>query len=1181
MIYLTQMKARFYKYLVIVSLFLLSFQTYAQLSFTENKGQWPAQVVYKTIVPNGAVFFEKTGMTFLIIQPIRHAFLEDGLDAHASEMRDPVSFRIVFNNANNKLSLTANKKSHTYSNYYLGKDQSKWATQCYDYSSITYSELYPGIDLHVIAESSYLKYEFHLKPGANAKDIRMDIEGDVEAFIRDGNLVFKNEYGEIIDYAPFAYHQEDSKQAEIESRYKLRKNQLSYKLGKYDKSKTIVIDPYLVFSTYSGSAGDNWGTTATFDEHGNVFSGGIMRQTGYPVDSLSYDSVFNASGKWDAAIIKYDSSGTYKLWSTYLGGNGGEIPHSMIAASNNDLFIMGTTGSYDFPVDSLSYDTTFAAGDSVNYLNNVLNNGSDIFVVRLMEDGTELLGSTYLGGTKNDGLNYRPGTNFYLSNSLYANYGDGARGEIMIDEQDNVYIGSCTFSDDFPVAGNPVQDTIRGEQEGVICMLDPLLQQLYYSTYFGTRNDDAIYSIDIDHIGNIFVAGGTRSDTLEYALKTLPNADMGGEATGFVAKINPGVTTPLAVCMFGTEMYDQVYFVKVNDKDSVYIAGQTKALNNELIINAHYGNNNGGQFIAQLTTNLDSIIWSTQFGIDNGRPDLSLTAFSIGLNHNLYIAGWAIDGIVDPSTSFVWATFDGIKDMDITETAFQPESDGADFYLMVISDDGNCLKYSTFFGEQHYWQCNPSGRDHVDGGTSRFDKRGYMYQAVCASCGGCDKFPTYPSPGVYSELNNSSNCNNAVFKFELVTPKYLPDLHFCENDSNFLGPIDPDTAITYEWTPAELVEDPFDPNTMLKTTDNALMTLYMRTAYCTDSVLQPIAFHMIDYDLQDEIDKCDYETKFIAPDYLSGNAAVQWALDRDFVDVISSNTTLEVATDSSQYFYFRAYNDYCEYVDSIKVNVHNVLLNADPTYIICSGDVTQLQIVNEYPEQEITYEWTPASLIIDGANTANPTVSITESTQFFVYSENDYGCQDKDTIVLDVSEFSEWNGNPIPMDYDSIFRTQHSSIVTAVPFEVLYNWTPAYGLNTTDGWSVIATPENDTVYYLQLEDIYGCTRSDSVHIYVEEVFCDETHVFVPSAFTPNDDGQNDELFVYSRMVSEVVFTVYNRWGEIVFETTDTSKGWDGTYNGEELPPGVFVFHLQVVCWDGSEFANKGNITLLR
>ena len=100
-------------------------------------------------------------------------------------------------------------------------------------------------------------------------------------------------------------------------------------------------------------------------------------------------------------------------------------------------------------------------------------------------------------------------------------------------------------------------------------------------------------------------------------------------------------------------------------------------------------------------------------------------------------------------------------------------------------------------------------------------------------------------------------------------------------------------------------------------------------------------------------------------------------------------------------------------------------------------------------------------------------------------------------------------------------------------------------------------------------------------IVVLDVHCADPYVYVPNAFTPNGDGKNDQLFVRSKMVSELTFLIYDRWGEKVFETNDMRNGWDGTFKGKPCDPGVFVYYLDVTCHNQSTYFKKGNVTVIR
>jgi gliding motility-associated-like protein len=147
-----------------------------------------------------------------------------------------------------------------------------------------------------------------------------------------------------------------------------------------------------------------------------------------------------------------------------------------------------------------------------------------------------------------------------------------------------------------------------------------------------------------------------------------------------------------------------------------------------------------------------------------------------------------------------------------------------------------------------------------------------------------------------------------------------------------------------------------------------------------------------------------------------------------------------------------------------------------------------------------------------------------------------------------------------------------------------YSWGPATGLSCINCQNPIAAPNITTTYFVTVTDANGCTSVDLVTVFVEPVIpalpCFEP--YVADAFSPNDDGQNDVVYVHAADLQSLAFAVYDRWGEKVFETTDAAHGWDGKYKGRLLEPGVFVYYLKAVCASGDkEYNMKGNITLFR
>lgn len=793
-----KMKTKIYYTLLLILIFL-SKLGFSQYEFIENKGQWEDNVKYKTDLVNGAIFLEDNSITYNFLQ-LEHSHVEENTtdklennDVHNPDLPKIVNghaYRINFLNSK-KANISVKNPKTDYNNYFISNDEKKWKSNVKKYEELLYENIYDGIDIRYYNSLEGLKYDIIVHAGADLNAVNFEYEGVSDIFEHRGEIVIKTSINTVKEGKPFAYQLINEDTVKIECKYKLENKILSFKLSKnYDKTKDLIIDPTLVFSTYTGAISDNWGFTATWDYADNVYSGGISFGTGYPTSLGAYQVNFaggytNNTLWCDVAIIKYNSNGTQRLFATYLGGSTSEeMPHSLVVTGKNELIIMGTTGSSDFPTTPNCFDNTFNGGTFVQYDDIIgFQNGVDIFVSKLSPDGTILMGSTFVGGSGNDGLNYRqyynnpdPITGIYYvtmhgNDSLFYNYADGARGEVVVDRDDNIYVGTSTFSTNFPQGINPGwQTTNAGKQEGILFKLSSDLTQMVWSSYLGGTKDDAIFSITLNSQEEILVTGGTCSSnfpTTPGAYKTTYN---GGTTDAFVSKLNKDGNFLIGSTFFGSNAYDNGYFVRTNKANENFICGQTKATNNTLIHNASYSIPNSGQFIAQFNPNLTSLMRSTVFGTGNGKPNISITAFEVDVCNRIYLSGWGREwtncAYNAAGNFYSWGQTFGTVGMQVTPDAIQSQTDGQDFYIMVLDAQMSNLEYATFFGEIYSPYYFASGRDHVDGGTSRFDKRGNIIQSVCASCGGTNFFPT--SSGAWSTTNNAANCNNAVFKINII-----------------------------------------------------------------------------------------------------------------------------------------------------------------------------------------------------------------------------------------------------------------------------------------------------------------------------------------------------------------------------------------------------------------------------
>ncbi len=738
--------------------------TYGQtpVQFVENRNQWPADIDFVANVPGGRMAVAATSLryTFLdyqTLEDIHHQAHEpDGLSDATRDIRGHAVF-VDFVGANSDARPTGWGRSDAYRNYYLGNDRSRWAERAYAFTGVMYESIYPGVDLKVYAYDQHVKYDFIVAPGANPAVIASIYTGADELVLDNGDLAIHTSLGDIIEKKPVAWQWIDGKQVDVPCSFQLDGNRVSFGFPEgFDACYELLIDPLLIFSTFSGSTADNWGSTATPGERGVLYSAGVTSEVDggrFPASPGAYQQ--STAGLYDIGILKYDSTGAQLLHATYLGGSANESPHSLIVNAANELLLLGTTSSSDFPITDGAFQDTFRGGVAVpNMIGYPYAAGCDMFISRFSMDGAALLGSTFVGGSGNDGIN--PPGGF-----LTRNYGDQLRGDIITDEANNIYVSSVTSSANFPVAQSFGMTYSGGETDAVIFKMSPDLSSMVWSGMIGGSASDAAYSIKIGTDESVFAAGGTISANFPTTVGSYQTGHK-GDVDGWIARIAADGSSILNGTLTGTAGYNQVYFLDLNDTGEVYVYGQTTGT--FPITPGIYHNPNSGQFIQKFTHELDELIFSTVFGAGRGVPDISPTAFLVNDCNNLYVAGWG--GRINREAGY-WQS--GTTGMTTTPDAFQLTTQGSDFYFLVLTDDAKERLYATYLGGNQ-------SSTHVDGGTSRFDKSGIVYHSVCSGCRFYNEanrptsdFPT--TTGAWSQVNRSPNCNNAAFKFDLSTLK--------------------------------------------------------------------------------------------------------------------------------------------------------------------------------------------------------------------------------------------------------------------------------------------------------------------------------------------------------------------------------------------------------------------------
>jgi len=1246
-------------YLKKVSIFILvliHFQVVGQeLSFIENKGQWPWKVQFALSTETGKSFFESNGITHHFIDASSIAKAHRG-EASDKEIQGHV-FKTAFIAANTVRPKGENRLPTIY-NYFLGNDATKWGRACQSYAGYWYDNLYQGVDLHVYQNNGFAKMDWVVQPHASPSSIQWKYEGTDEVNIENGRLVIRTALGELIEQAPIAYFlipwegeasgSNEPLRVRVPCSFKEVNGVFSFQVGEYNKKYALVIDPELIFSSYSGSYDDNFGYTATYDSYGNLISGSSAFGQGYPTTLGAYQTTWgggtgqgNLAGT-DMALSKYDASGTFMQWSTFLGGDHDDLPHSIICNENDELLVFGTTSSLNYPVTTGAFDTSFNGGVAFSPfgVGTLYSNGSDIVVSKLSVNGDQLAASTFIGGSANDGVNTAVGLKF--------NYADEFRGEIDLDAQGNVYVISSTQSSDFPIVG-AAQPMNNGLQEACIFKMDENLSLLLFSTFLGGSDDDSGLSISFDHVGNVLVCGGTQSTDLTWIGAPYQSAYAGGNADGWIAKLAPTGAQVLSLTYFGTAAYDQLYFIETDDQDDVFVYGQTRDATNSLIINAAFSQPNSGMLVTKFNSTLSAITWSTLFGTGDGKPTLSPTAFLVDVCGKIYLSGWG--GNVNLYSTNEAGFTNGLL---VTPDAFQSTTDGSDFYLLVLEADASAVTYASFFGG------NVSS-EHVDGGTSRFDRKGIIYQSVCAGCGGNSDFPIYPANAV-SALNNNS-CNNGVFKYDFQLPLTVADfqlppqvcmgsseillstsslatslewlvngvsigtgnnLNYAFNTSgdvavtlvasnpntcNFtdtitrtIEVIEPlvqqlsdltscsgipvqmgeglifDPNATYTWLPNDgSVQSPNSPFPLFIGSASNAYTLLINHGLCTDTITQNILVPNLSLTVSSDTTLCNPGVVDLMANGNPTSGNIIWSTSFNFMNPINvgGESTISVMVNGTQTYYAQLTSQGCSVADSVQVNLVANQTEIQGDFTACAGDTLNLFVLN--PNPLFSYTWSSTATIASGQGTSSIELILAAPTVVQVTAQTPFGCTATDAVNVNVSNLTSQSVNASASSELVLSGSQVQ--LFAQPTGLAYQWSPGNLLSNATLANPTSILEETTTFYLTVID-GECIQTDSVTVRVTDFICGNPTVFVPNAFTPNEDNANEWLFVRGNFITEMDFYVFDRWGEMVFESHELSNGWNGYFQGKPVDPAVFAYYLRVVCEGGEVYFEEGNITVL-
>jgi uncharacterized protein (TIGR03437 family) len=575
------------------------------------------------------------------------------------------------------------------SNYLIGNDPSRWQTEIPNYARVHYNEVYPGIDLAYHGTQQSFEYDFVVAPGADPGQITVAIEGADEIEMdSNGDLVLRVAGEKVYHRAPVSYQNVDGRKRTVTSRYVLKGgNRIGFSIADYDSSKPLVVDPIIDYSTFFGGIGSDEGFSIALDSAGAAYVTGTTYSNNF--NTFAPLQTINRGGKFDAFITKINPAGSTIVYSTYLGGGGEDQGRGIAVDSSGNAYIAGITNSQDF-------NTRNPLQPAITGL------AEDAFIAKINPEGTQLVFSTYLGGSNID--------------QAFA---------IKIDGAGDAYVAGSTTSADF-ITRNPIQPVYRGNTDVFVAKIRGDGSSLVYSTYLGGSDFDEAYGIALDPFGNAYVTGTTASNDYNTVIPLQP-ANAGGGSDAFVTKINAQGTALVYSTYVGGSGLDVAYGIAVDVNINAYITGHTFS-SDYPVFNPRQDTNRGSAdaFVSRLNVSGTAFVYSTYIGGSQGDFGRGI---AVDANAGAYISGRTA------STDFP------------TRNAVQPSNRGnLDAFVAKLNLTGTQLVYSTYLG----------GSDDdlgfaiaVDGGGNAFvtgDTRSTDFNArnplQAANRGGFDAFVT-------------------------------------------------------------------------------------------------------------------------------------------------------------------------------------------------------------------------------------------------------------------------------------------------------------------------------------------------------------------------------------------------------------------------------------------------------
>src|SRR5271166_6401499 len=563
------------------------------LAFEANQGQTDPQVKYMARGNGYTVFLTENDTVFALSSAHGGGLTagKGGLDkasrVGATERETTAAaIHMKLVNGSAQPEVVAGSELPGVSNYFIGNDRTKWLQGVKHYATVSYHDVYPGVNMAFHGQQRQVEFDFVVAPEASVAPIRFGVSG-AKRVSEDaaGNLVLSSAAGNVLLHKPVAYQEKDNTRQPVDSRFALMAdNTIGFELGNYDHSRELVIDPSVTYATYLGGTAEDDGYGVAVDGSGNAYFTGQTMSTNFPTMGALHGT--NAGG-FDAFVTELSSTGSL-IFSTYIGGTGNDSGNAIAVDASGDVFVAGGTTSLDFPTQG-PFQATF--GGVV-----------DAFVLELSSTGSVLTYSTFLGGTGSD-----------------------VATVLALDGSGDAYVVGSTTSTDYPIVTGALQATLSGASNGFVTKLNGIGNALVYSTYLGGGTGDFAVAVAVDSAKNAYVTGATKNKTFPTTAGVFQSSCgsdgncNGGLYDAFVTVINAAGSGYVYSTFLGGESNDEGLGIAVDSAGDAYVTGFTSSstkfpLKSPLQATLGGGSLPADAFVTELNPAGTALVYSTYLG---------------------------------------------------------------------------------------------------------------------------------------------------------------------------------------------------------------------------------------------------------------------------------------------------------------------------------------------------------------------------------------------------------------------------------------------------------------------------------------------------------------------------------------------------------------------------------------